>query len=106
MPIKGRIDMLTHRHPHAASASRSPAPTSRTIEEIGTQIEARPSVGARARAACSPSGPAEATSSTSSWNRDELARYGLSIDEAQTVVQNAIGGENVRRRSRDASAIR
>jgi Cu(I)/Ag(I) efflux system membrane protein CusA/SilA len=29
------------------------------------------------------------------WNRDELARYGLSIDEAQTVVQNAIGGENV-----------
>ncbi len=29
------------------------------------------------------------------WNRDELARYGLSMDEAQTVVQNAIGGENV-----------
>ena len=29
------------------------------------------------------------------WNRDELARYGLSIDEAQEVVQSAIGGENV-----------
>ena len=29
------------------------------------------------------------------WNRDELARYGLSIDEAQAVVQSAIGGENV-----------
>ena len=29
------------------------------------------------------------------WNRDELARYGLSIEEAQSVVQNAIGGENV-----------
>ena len=29
------------------------------------------------------------------WNRDELARYGLSVEEAQTVVQNAIGGENV-----------
>ena len=29
------------------------------------------------------------------WNRDELARYGLSIEEAQAVVQNAIGGENV-----------
>ena len=29
------------------------------------------------------------------WNRDELARYGLSMDEAQTVVQSAIGGENV-----------
>src|SRR5207249_4817251 len=29
------------------------------------------------------------------WNRETLARYGLSIDEAQTAVQNAIGGENV-----------
>jgi Cu(I)/Ag(I) efflux system membrane protein CusA/SilA len=29
------------------------------------------------------------------WNRDELARYGLAVDEAQAAVQNAIGGENV-----------
>jgi Cu(I)/Ag(I) efflux system membrane protein CusA/SilA len=29
------------------------------------------------------------------WDRGELARYGLSIDEAQMVVQHAIGGENV-----------
>jgi Cu(I)/Ag(I) efflux system membrane protein CusA/SilA len=29
------------------------------------------------------------------WNRDALARYGSSIDEAQAAVQNAIGGENV-----------
>ena len=29
------------------------------------------------------------------WNRDELARYGLSIDQAQEAVQNAIGGENI-----------
>jgi Cu(I)/Ag(I) efflux system membrane protein CusA/SilA len=29
------------------------------------------------------------------WNREELARYGLSIDAAQMVVQHAIGGENV-----------
>jgi Cu(I)/Ag(I) efflux system membrane protein CusA/SilA len=29
------------------------------------------------------------------WNRDELARYGLSVEEVQTVIQNAIGGENV-----------
>ena len=29
------------------------------------------------------------------WNRDALARAGLSIDEAQAVVQNAIGGETV-----------
>jgi Cu(I)/Ag(I) efflux system membrane protein CusA/SilA len=29
------------------------------------------------------------------WNRDALARYGVSVEAAQTVVQNAIGGENV-----------
>src|SRR5471032_505777 len=29
------------------------------------------------------------------WNRDQLARYGLSIDNAQDVVMSAIGGENV-----------
>jgi Cu(I)/Ag(I) efflux system membrane protein CusA/SilA len=29
------------------------------------------------------------------WHRDALARYGLSVETAQSVVQNAIGGENV-----------
>src|SRR5436305_4426183 len=29
------------------------------------------------------------------WKREELARYGLSIEDAQSAVQNAIGGENV-----------
>jgi Cu(I)/Ag(I) efflux system membrane protein CusA/SilA len=29
------------------------------------------------------------------WKRDELARYGLSVEEAQAAVQNAIGGENI-----------
>ena len=29
------------------------------------------------------------------WKREELARYGLSVEEAQAAVQNAIGGENV-----------
>jgi Cu(I)/Ag(I) efflux system membrane protein CusA/SilA len=29
------------------------------------------------------------------WKRDELARYGLSVEEAQMVVTAAIGGENV-----------
>jgi Cu(I)/Ag(I) efflux system membrane protein CusA/SilA len=29
------------------------------------------------------------------WRREELARHGLSIEEAQTAVLNAIGGENV-----------
>ncbi|HSW49230.1 MAG TPA: efflux RND transporter permease subunit, partial [Bryobacteraceae bacterium] len=29
------------------------------------------------------------------WKREELARYGLTIDDAQVVVTSAIGGENV-----------
>ena len=29
------------------------------------------------------------------WKRDELARYGLSIDDAQMVVMSAIGGDTV-----------
>jgi copper/silver efflux system protein len=29
------------------------------------------------------------------WNRAELGRYGLTIDDAQMVVMNAIGGENI-----------
>ena len=45
--------------------------------------------------ACSPNAPAAATSSISPGSASELARYGLSIDEAQTIVQYAIGGENV-----------
>jgi copper/silver efflux system protein len=29
------------------------------------------------------------------WNRDEMARYGLSIHDVQAVVMSAVGGENV-----------
>src|SRR5438046_2292113 len=29
------------------------------------------------------------------WNREQLARYGVSVEDAQRVVENAIGGENV-----------
>ncbi len=29
------------------------------------------------------------------WKRDELARYGLSMDDAQSVVMSAIGGHTV-----------
>ena len=65
-----------------------------TIEEIGARIESvLPSVkGTR-------SVFAERTGSgyflDFEWNREELARYGLSIEEAQAVIEKAIGGENV-----------
>jgi copper/silver efflux system protein len=93
MPIRNRVDMLT-------TGIRTPVGIKiygadiKKIEELGTRIEAvLPGVrGTR-------SVFAERTSGgyflDFRWNRDELARYGLSIDNAQEVVTSAIGGENV-----------
>ncbi len=93
MPIKGRIDMLSTglRTPVGLKISGADLDT---IEEIGARIESvLPSVqGTR-------SVFAERTGSgyflDFEWNRVELARYGLSMEEAQTVIERAIGGENV-----------
>jgi Cu(I)/Ag(I) efflux system membrane protein CusA/SilA len=93
MPIKGRIDMLTTgiRTPVGLKISGANLVQ---IEQIGAQAEAvlRQLKGTR-------SVFAERTGGgyflDIDWNRDELARYGLSIDQAQEAVQNAIGGENI-----------
>ena len=93
MPIKGRIDMLSTglRTPVGLKVSGADLDT---IEEIGAQIESiLPSVkGTR-------SVFAERTGSgyflDFEWNREELGRYGLSVEEAQAVIEKAIGGENV-----------
>ena len=93
MPIKGRIDMLTTgiRTPLGLKISGADLTG---IEQVGAQVEGilRPLRGTR-------SVFAERTGGgyflDISWNRDELARYGLSMDEAQAVLQSAIGGENV-----------
>jgi Cu(I)/Ag(I) efflux system membrane protein CusA/SilA len=93
MPIKARIDMLTTgiRTPvgvkiHGADIAE--------IERIGTAIErALPAVpGTRSVFAERSSG---GYFLDFVWNRDELARYGLSIDDAQMVVMTAIGGDTV-----------
>jgi Cu(I)/Ag(I) efflux system membrane protein CusA/SilA len=93
MPIKGRVDMLT-------TGVRTPVGIKiygadiKEIENIGTQIEAT-----LPRVQGTRSVFAERTSGgyfvDFKWNRDELARYGLTIDMAQDVVMSAIGGENV-----------
>jgi len=93
MPIKGRIEMLSTgvRTPVGLKISGADLAA---IEEIGTQIESLlPAVkGTR-------SVFAERTGSgfflDFDWKREELARYGLSVEEAQEVVSRAIGGENV-----------
>ena len=93
MPIKGRIDMLTTgiRTPVGLKVSGADVAE---IEKIGTAIEAvLPAVSGTRNVF------AERTGSgfflDIEWNRDALARYGVSVEAAQGVVQNAIGGENV-----------
>lgn len=93
MPIKARIDMLT-------TGVRTPVGIKiygddiKVIERIGTEIEAALPAVQGTRSAF-----AERTSGgyfvDFVWNRDELARYGLSIDDAQMVVMSAVGGDTV-----------
>jgi Cu(I)/Ag(I) efflux system membrane protein CusA/SilA len=93
MPIKGRTDMLTTgiRTPVGLKVSGADLGE---IEKIGTAIEAAlPSVSGTRNVFAERSGSGFFLDIE--WNRDALARYGLSVEEAQTVVQNAIGGENV-----------
>ncbi len=93
MPVKGRIDMLTTgiRTPIGLKISGSDLVA---IEEIGARVESLLKSVKGARSVF-----AERTGGgyflDIGWNREELARYGLGLDEAQQVVQSAIGGENV-----------
>ena len=93
MPIRARIDMLTTgiRTPVGLKISGADL---KVIEEVGAQVEAvLPSVpGTRGVFAERTGG---GFFLDFEWNRDELARYGLSVEEAQQLVQSAIGGENV-----------
>lgn len=93
MPIKGRIDMLSTgiRTPIGLKISGSDV---WVIEELGTQIESiLPSVRGTRSVFAERTGIGYFLDIE--WDRDELALYGLNIDEAQAAVQNAIGGENV-----------
>jgi copper/silver efflux system protein len=93
MPIKARIDMLT-------TGVRTPVgikifgPDLAGIENIGAKVETavRAVPGTR-------SVYAERTTGgyflDFDLKRDELARYGLSVREAQDVILSAIGGESI-----------
>jgi Cu(I)/Ag(I) efflux system membrane protein CusA/SilA len=93
MPIKGRIDMLT-------TGVRTPAGVKvlgsdpQMVGRIGEQVEGalRTVEGAR-------SVFAERTGDgyflDIVWDRERLARYGLTIEQADETLASAIGGENV-----------
>jgi Cu(I)/Ag(I) efflux system membrane protein CusA/SilA len=93
MPIKARIDMLT-------TGVRTPVGIKvfgadlKEIERIGGELEAimRTIPGTRSVFAERVTGGYFVDFTP---RRDQLARYGLTVDQVQMVIMTAIGGENV-----------
>jgi Cu(I)/Ag(I) efflux system membrane protein CusA/SilA len=93
MPVKARIDMLTTgiRTPVGLKIYGDDAGK---IEEIGSRIESLLQHVKGTRSVF-----AERTGDgyflDFTWKREELARYGLKMEEAQEVIASAIGGDSV-----------
>ena len=93
MPIRGRIDMLSTgiRTPVGLKISGADP---EQIQQIGAHVESLLKTVGGTRAVL-----AERTSDgfflDLTWDREQLARYGISVEDAQTVVENAIGGDNI-----------
>lgn len=93
MPIKGRIDMLSTglRTPIGIKVSGADVTS---IEAIGQKIEALlPAVKGTRSAFAERTGSGYFLDFT--WDRSRLAFAGLTMQQAQAAVQNAIGGEVV-----------
>jgi Cu(I)/Ag(I) efflux system membrane protein CusA/SilA len=93
MPIKARIDMLSTgiRTPVGLKIAGADLAV---IEKLGVEAERvlREVPGTRSVFAERTGGGYYLDVA---WKRDELARYGLTVEEAQEVVQAAVGGESV-----------
>lgn len=93
MPIKNRIDMLSTgvRTPIGIKILGSDL---KKIEELGTHIEMilKDVPGTRSVFAERAAGGYFVDFDI---NRDQLARYGLSVRDVQMVIMSAIGGENI-----------
>lgn len=93
MPIKARIDMLTTgvRTPVGIKVYGSDL---KQIEMIGTEIEGMlPKVRGTRNVFAERTGGGYFLDFD--WKREEMARYGLSMDDVQAVLMSAVGGENV-----------
>ena len=93
MPIRGRIDMLTTgiRTPVGLKIAGADL---RKIQEIGAAVEALLKTAKGTRTVLAER-TADGYFLDLEWDREQLARYGVSIEDAQRVVENAIGGDNV-----------
>ncbi len=93
MPVKARIDMLTTGIRTPVGIKIYGADTG-TIERLGTELERLLALVPGSRNVF-----AERTGGgyflDFDWKRDQMARYGLSMDDVQGVVLSAVGGDNV-----------
>ena len=93
MPIKNRIDMLTTGVRTPVGIKIFGADTA-AIEHIGTQLEhLLPQVRGTRNVFAERTGGGYFLDFD--WKRDELARYGLAVDDVQSVLMSAVGGEGV-----------
>jgi len=93
MPIRGRIDMLTTgiRTPVGLKIAGGDL---QNIQQIGAEIESLLNTVKGTRTVLAER-TAEGHFLDLQWNREQLARYGVSVEDAQKVVENAIGGDNI-----------
>jgi Cu(I)/Ag(I) efflux system membrane protein CusA/SilA len=92
-PIRGRIEMLTTgiRTPVGLKIQGSDVDR---IQEVGRQVEnALASVPGTRSVFAERTGDGFFLDVT--WDRTALARYGLSVEDAQNTLATAVGGENV-----------
>ncbi len=93
MPIKGRTSMLTTGM-RTTVGLKITGPDLASIDAIGAKVEALLPQVAGTRSVFAERNTGGYFLDVD-WKREELARYGLSMEAAQRVVQNSIGGENV-----------
>jgi Cu(I)/Ag(I) efflux system membrane protein CusA/SilA len=93
MPIRGRLDMLSTGIRTAVGLKISGADVER-IQEIGAQVESLLKTQNGTRTVLAERS-ADGYFLDLEWDREQLARYGVSVEAAQSVVENAIGGDNI-----------
>ena len=93
MPIRGRLDMLSTGIRTAVGLKIAGA-DSEHIQEIGAQVESLLKAAKGTRTVLAER-TADGYFLDLEWDREQLARYGVSVQDAQSVVENAIGGDNI-----------
>ena len=93
MPVKGRIDMLTTGL-RTSVGLKIQGEDPQRIAEIGAAVE-QALRGVNGTRSAFAERAADGYFLDFHWKREELARYGLTVEQAQQIIEGAIGGANV-----------